>query len=69
MLSELQPEYAVSYFSKKDYAGGAGYYLHETDNSNTAYSAIELLSMGATTKTVNELKEIGHMEVYEQPLT
>jgi len=69
IVSKIQLEYAVSYYSIKEHGNsGAGYYLHKTDDPDNGYSPSELLDIGASPKTVRELKELANIEAFEKPL-
>ncbi|RLF56018.1 MAG: hypothetical protein DRN27_10030 [Thermoplasmata archaeon] len=69
IVSEIQPEYAVSYYSiKKHGNSGAGFYLHKTDDPDNGYCELELVEMGASPKTVRELREVASIEVFGKPL-
>lgn len=65
--SEIQPEYAVHYYSKKEFGSGAGYYLYETYDVDSDYSPEELKERGATDETIEELRSMGHFHVFDEP--
>lgn len=65
--SEIQPEYAVHYYSKKEFGSGAGYYLYELYDVDSHYSHEELKDRGGMDETILELRLIGHFHVFGEP--